>query len=531
MKHRYQHQHLKFVWILLAIMLGFSACRKADELPIDPYAGGKQALGIKFNLVAPKADGNQLTYKVTGLLPYKDRVKFYINEVEAIINTITETEVTVTLPDNVSSGGSNLIVDGQIFFGPSVNIKGKTELDASFNAYGSNGSINQIYPLQNGNLMLVGSFTDYASNASTKQPVNRLVLISPNGGYLNTLAAKKGANGPLTSILQLPNGQFIIGGTFSSFNERKSINSLTRLHTNGSLDTAIVELVNTTPLIPANSYDTVANFNGGVTGTVSKVYLFNNKLILQGRFSNYAEYFYERSTRDRKVVGYTKINNLLRLELNGKMDSTYNFDKVTGTAIDAGNGEVTASVMQSDGKLILVGSFTKYQNKTANRIVRIDNDGLVDQSFTAAANASISSIRYSTYNGKYMLAGTFSDFNGAAVNGVVRMNADGSLDPSFNALKFDGGSPAFAAQLSNGKIIVSGTFKKYNGIVRQGFMVLNADGSLADGYNNTGKFQGTIADIYEKNNIQGYPTVILAGNISMFDAKSVNNIVRFILKP
>lgn len=62
-------------------------------------------------------------------------------------------------------------------------------------------------------------------------------------------------------------------------------------------------------------------------------------------------------------------------------------------------------------------------------------------------------------------------------------------------------------------------------------MILNADGTLAQGYNNTGRFIGSISDIYEKTNSLGYPTVIIAGFITTFDAKPVNNIVRIVLKP
>lgn len=516
----------------MAMGTGFVACHKADEIPIDPYAGGKTALGIKFGLSAPRTEADNLIFKVTGLIPYKDKAQFFVNEVEANILNVTDNEVTIKLPDNVSSGGTNIIVDGQIFFGPAVQISGKTSIDGSFNANGANSIVNQVLPLSSGNLLMVGSFTDYASFASTKQPINRIVMTSSNGAYINTLASKDGANGALTSILQLPSGQFMVGGSFNAFNKRKGLNSLVRLNSNGSIDTTIVELVNITPLQPQNSYDTVSKFNGGVSGAISKVYLFNNQLILQGRFNNYAEFFYERSTRDRKNVGYTKVNNLMRMSLDGKMDSTYNFNYAAGTPIDAGNGEVSASVMQPDGKLILVGGFTKYQNINANHIVRIDNNGLVDASFTASATGgSINSIRFNATTGKYMLAGTFTEFNGIATNGLVRMNADGSIDPTFTSLKFDGGKPAFATQLNNGKILVSGTFNRYNTIVRQGFMVLNADGTLAANYNNTGKFQGSIVDVYEKTNIQGQTTVILAGNISVFDNRRVNNVIRILLKP
>jgi len=522
---------VRFFFVLMLAVVCFTACKKTEPLPEDPYSGGKEALGIRFLNTAAVIEGNSMTFSATGLIPYKAKLHLLINNVEATVTSVTTNSVTVTTPDNLSSGPAVIIVDGQIFFGPMVNIAGKTEVDATFSNLGANSMISQILPLPNGNLMMVGSFNNYAQAASEKQPINGIVLTNQNGTYLNTLNSKKGANGSINAIARLSNGQLMIGGSLSSFNNRKGMSGVTRLNADGSLDTARVEVVNLTPLIPNNSYDTVARFNGGISGTATKLFIHNNQIIVQGNFNNYAEHFYERSTRDRKVVGYTKINNVLRMSLEGKMDSTYNFDKAAGTALEAGNGSIYDAAIQSDGKLIMVGSFTRYQAQTANYILRLDNNGRVDPSFTASANGPIFSVKYNATNGKYMLAGAFTTYNGTQVNGLVRINADGSIDPSFTALNMGGGFPTFAAQLSGGKIIVSGSFGNYNNIIRQGFMILNADGTLAQGYNNTGRFIGSISDIYEKTNSLGYPTVIIAGYITTFDAKPVNNIIRIVLKP
>lgn len=530
-KQTYTRSFTYFFMTVLGLALSLSACKKAKEIPVDPYAGGKEALGVRFLTNSPLVEGNAVTFSATGLLPYKDQLHLLINNMETQVTEITNNSITVTLPNNVSSGSAVIIIKDQIFFGPMVPVGGKTELDAAFEPVGANGSINQIFPMPNGNLLLVGGFTNYGNMASATRFTNGIVTTTANGRYINGLNAQKGASGTLTSILKLNNGQYMVGGVFYAYNDRKSINGITRLNTNGSLDTSIVELVNLTPEEPKNAYDTVAKFNGGVTGIVNKVYLHNNQLILQGSFSNYGEYFYERSTRDRKLIEFTKVNNLLRMSLDGKMDSTYNWDYAAKKPLEAGNGSVNGSVMLADGSLLLVGGFTRYQAQAANYIVKINPQGKVDGTFNASANGSIYSIRYNSNTGKYMLAGAFTQYNNVAVNGMVRINADGSIDPTFTALGMGSGFPTFAAQLSNGKIIVAGTFGYYNNIVRQGFMILNADGTLAEGYNNTGTFSGFISDIYESTNNLGYTTVILAGNIFTFDTKRVNNIIRIVLKP
>jgi hypothetical protein len=75
--------------------------------------------------------------------------------------------------------------------------------------------------------------------------------------------------------------------------------------------------------------------------------------------------------------------------------------------------------------------------------------------------------------------------------------------------------------------MVSGSFTKYNNIIRPGFLILNPDGSLAAGYNNMGLFRGTINGFVELPSSGGMPAVMLVGNFDRFDNKEVGNIVKF----
>ena len=416
------------------------------------------------------------------------------------------------------------------FFGPAYRVEGKVEIDATFAANTSFASIRQVLPLPNGNLVMVGSFANYMAAATTKTPINNIVLTNSNGFITSGFATGKGANGAISSIFRLPNGQLIVGGSLTKYNDRDGISGVTRLNANGSLDSARIEVVGTSS---DHSYDTVATFNGGVSGFVNKVFNYNNSIYVVGSFNNYAEYFYERSTRDNKVVGYTRLNSLLKMSMDGKMDSTYNFDKTANIPYVAGNGPISDAFMQSDGKIILVGSFTTYQGQNNNRITRIGTNGQVDPTYPAGTGAddAINAISYSAASGKYLVAGVFNNYNGFATKGLVMLNTDGTVDRSLILKTIEGGSISKAFQLKSGKILVFGSFKKYDGIVRQGFMILNPNGSLAAGYNNTGKFQGIVSDIYESTDIFGNPTALIAGTISLFDNQQVSGAVRISLKP
>jgi hypothetical protein len=214
------------------------------------------------------------------------------------------------------------------------------------------------------------------------------------------------------------------------------------------------------------------------------------------------------------------------------MDSTYNYNPSTRQGYAGGNGDINDAFMQTDGKIIAVGAFSSFNGLQANHIVRLNTDGSVDATFASGTGADgpVTSIRYNTTTGKMILAGSFKTYGGKARSGVVLLNADGSVDDTFQFGELTGGVPNFAAQLNNGKVLISGNFNKYNSIIRQGFMILNADGSLAAGYNNTGAFQGRITKVVETTSALGNPAVILVGDFNKFDNTKVGNIVRVELK-
>jgi len=143
------------------------------------------------------------------------------------------------------------------------------------------------------------------------------------------------------------------------------------------------------------------------------------------------------------------------------------------------------------------------------------------------ANATVSSIGYSTVSKKYFLTGDFLFYNQINALNVVMLNTDGSVDLSFKSLGFSGGVPKFVRQLTNGLIIVSGSFTKYGHVVREGLCFLNPDGTLAKEYNNTGKLEGQVYDALEGRNSLGQRTVTLVGDIKRFDGISgLGNIIR-----
>ena len=110
------------------------------------------------------------------------------------------------------------------------------------------------------------------------------------------------------------------------------------------------------------------------------------------------------------------------------------------------------------------------------------------------------------------------------------LKADGSIDDAFVSGNFDSGYPSFAQQLSNGLIIVSGNFKKYNNVRRGGFMILSPQGGLAQSYNTLGELTGTINRVLEERNKDNKRSIVLLGSFRKFDSQAVQNIKGLVLE-
>ena len=544
LNYKYKTSVFQIGFFLLATLL--FACKKNEVELKDPYANGKESLGIQFRSKAPSpaiaSSGDVVDVNIRGLLKYKDKFKLYVNELEAEVLNYSDSTLQFKVPLNASTGGiwvtvDDASLDNQTFFGPTLQIAGKTSLDAGFQVVnGSNYTIYDILRLASGGYILAGAFTDFENKATKDLPVGNIAQINAGGAVETTLKFGIGANYLLNSAERISsgaqNGKFLIAGNFSSFNtkrpNRANINSLTRLNVDGTLDSTIIDVVNATPNDPSKNRDTVPSFNGGVQGTIKKIFTFNDQVYAVGNFDYYLRAFYERSTYDAKVYDRVLMRQMVRMDMDGSMDQTFHYNVATKQSPNGANGIINDAIQLPDGKLILAGTFTSFNGISRNRLVRINLDGSVDATFNIGTGADdeITSITYNATTKKILVAGPFKTFNGQPRTGVAMLETDGSLTAGFTFPSLSGGIVNYAGQLNNGKIIVAGSFNKYRDILRQGFMVLNTDGTLASGYNNTGVFQGTIEKMIETTSTAGNPAIILVGNIFRFDNIPAKNIIR-----
>ena len=203
---------------------------------------------------------------------------------------------------------------------------------------------------------------------------------------------------------------------------------------------------------------------------------------------------------DGKIIAVGQSDNgantdfaVVRYNADGSLDTSFGSGGKVTTAIGSSNDNARSVVLQSDGKIVVVGN--SWSSAYDFAVVRYNADGSLDTSFgsggkvTTQVGGSLSDTAYSVVlqsDGKIIVAGASdSDF------AVVRYNANGSLDTSFGSggkVTTPIGSSSDDANSvvlqSDGKIIVAGFS---NGATRDFAVVrYNANGSLDTSFDTDG---------------------------------------------
>ena len=141
--------------------------------------------------------------------------------------------------------------------------------------------------------------------------------------------------------------------------------------------------------------------------------------------------------------------------------------------------------LQNDGKLLVVGEFTTFNQTDRNHIARLNSDGSLDPSFDPGAgpDGPVYSVAVQA-DGRVVIGGRFSSCSGASRSCIARLNPDGSLDTSFNPRSGAGGEQSVVYTVAlqtvgaTTRILAGGNFSAMWGVARNNFARLNSDGSL-----------------------------------------------------
>jgi len=124
---------------------------------------------------------------------------------------------------------------------------------------------------------------------------------------------------------------------------------------------------------------------------------------------------------------------------------------------------VFSLAQQSDGKILLGGSFTFVTNTARNRIARLHENGALDTTFDPNASSTVFSVAQQS-DGKILLGGGFLSVSATARSRIARVHANGALDTTFGP-NVDN-TVRVVVQQSDGKILLGGDFLSLSGTAR-----------------------------------------------------------------
>ena len=327
--------------------------------------------------------------------------------------------------------------DGKILVGGVfTQLGGQTRLNlARLNADGSvattfnpgaNGPVNAFAVQPDGKIIVGGQFSQLGGQSRLN--IGRL---NPDG-TLDT-SFNPAANNIIFALALQSDGKIIVGGEFSQLGGQPR-SRIGRLNADGTLDSL---------------FSPAAQSNNSI-GTISALsVLTDGKIIIGGDFS---------------LIDGQPRDNIARLHPDGTLDTTFNPGAGTGSS-----DKVSALVVQPDGKIVVAGLFAQLGGQTRLNIGRLNPDGSAD-SFNPGANGIFAPLVHTLAlqsDGKILVGGTFNTLGGTQAIRLGRLNADGTRDFSFVA-QFTGNTGfndevnALALQ-PDGRILVGGLFTEFSG--------------------------------------------------------------------
>src|SRR5262249_20906987 len=113
-------------------------------------------------------------------------------------------------------------------------------------------------------------------------------------------------------------------------------------------------------------------------------------------------------------------DGVARLNSDGSLDTAFTpgvlFDPLVDDFID-----VTGMTVQSDGRIIVAGFFSRYDGLLRNNMGRANLDGHIDTSFTVGSGAQSIFDTAIQADGKILIAGGFASYNGTPQSAIARI--------------------------------------------------------------------------------------------------------------
>lgn len=343
---------------------------------------------------------------------------------------------------------------------------------------GAEASLNAILLRPDGR-MLIGGWLDYYNGSIA----SGVACVEANGDIHPGFTVSGGTNDEVTCLALQPDGKVVVGGAFTTL-AGAPLSGIGRLNDDGSVDT---------------TFDPGTGATGG--DVLAVALQADGRIIVCGDFTAFD--------------GVPR-NRIARLEVDGTLD--LNFDPGTGA-----NQDITSVVVQPDGNILIGGHFYNINGSAQIRIARLLPTGALDPSFLTGNGAQylVKDIALQP-DGRILVAGFFSAFNDVPRNGIVRLNTDGSVDTSFDPGTGAEGGVLTVRMLADGRIMVAGSLSSFDGTPVVSIARLFSDGSLDASFDPGSGANGAIHDLA----IQPDDEVLVAGAFSRMQHRAYGHLAR-----
>lgn len=363
-----------------------------------------------------------------------------------------------------------------------------------------------------------------------------------------------GFTSPITALAIQPDRKILAGGMFTSYNGT-DFKTLVRLNPNGTIDSSFyigdtgfngdivsihVNRQDTSILVAGwftylnsqnlntrivklkkdGSIDLSFNSNTNVNGgiTAMAVDTTNGNIYIAGIFTS--------------VAGVAH-KHIARLMPDGTLDNTFSIG--TGFTGSLSQSPPYAIKIQTDGKILVGGDFMFYNDNLAPKFCRLNVNGTVDMDFVnnlsgGGFNAKVLAIETMT-DGKIIVGGSFTNVLAQNYNKIACLNADGTLNTSFNIGNGISGEVFAIKATPQNKILVGGSFNFYNDIQENSIIQLNINGTRDQNFvTGSGLFSSNFSPKAHSFIIQPDTNIVVGGEFSKYKDTIHHNIVRIIGK-
>ncbi len=324
-------------------------------------------------------------------------------------------------------------------------------------------------------ILAVGAFTSYSSPTII---ANRLVTLNNNMGSVDST----GNFNFTVRCAILDNDKFLIGGQFTTYNGITA-NRIVRIFANN------------------NQLDT--SFSGQLNnGNIYTLLKYKDKYLVGGDFT-----------------GINNISQLRisRLNLDGSVDTSF---------IPAGSGvdsTINSIFTDSQDNIYVAGNFTAYNGMPINRIMKLNNSGILDKTFNAGniINSSINATCLAS-NNSIIIGGSFNLINETGFGRIAEMDLNGNIIDNFKS-GFNSNVNAISED-KNQNILIGGLFTGYsnNSIRAERFVVLDKNKNISPLYNPTSGFNNNVLKIIVENDNK----ILIGGGFLLYKNSIYNRIIR-----